>query len=424
MPTIRKLKGIEILDSRGRPTVKAVCMLDDGTVASASVPSGLSTGAAEAHELRDGDPTRYAGLGCRRAAANVSHQLDDGLKNRPFETQGDLDRAMLELDGTPQKSRLGANALLAVSVAFARAHAARRNVPLYQHFADMLGEPIRRFPRMTLNLFSGGKHGGEQVPIQDVLMVPASADTFDEGLVAASRVYHQAVRLIRRKYKMRWLTADEGGLAPPAASVDELIQLALQAISEADLEPGKDVCLALDVASTHFHRNGRYELGATPLSSDRMIERLGEWIDRYPIVSLEDGLAEDDWERWPQLLKKTGDRVLVLGDDLLCTNVDRITKAIELEACNALLLKVNQVGTLTESLDALRRARSAGWHVTTSVRSGDTEDDWFSDLAIGWSADQTKAGSLTQSERLSKYNRLLEIENQLHLPMIRWPQPA
>jgi enolase len=415
MSRIKELSALEILDSRGRPTVEAACELVGGAQARASVPSGASTGAAEAHECRDGDPRRYNGMGCRRAAENVCGEIREALIQRDFSTQLELDTALIGLDGTPHKSRLGANAILAVSIAFARAQALEHGLPLYQHFAAMLGEPIRHLPRLTINLFSGGKHAGGQVSIQDVLMVPIAASSIDESLVNASAVYQAAVTLINRKYGMRWLTADEGGLAPPAHSVEALLDDAIEAISAAGLIPGKDICLALDVASTHFYDDGQYHLDRQSLSSSKMIERVETWIDNYPIVSIEDALAEEDWEHWPLLRERLGKRAWILGDDLLCTNPQRIRRAIERNAANALLLKVNQIGTLSEALDALRLARSANWNVTVSVRSGETEDNWFSDLAVGWSGDHVKAGSLTQSERLAKYNRLLAIEAESEL---------
>jgi len=420
MPTIDHVSALEILDSRGRPTVSATCRLSSGAAASAAVPSGASTGAAEALELRDGDPARYGGLGCRKAVGHVNGEICRALQGRVVADQVALDGVLLELDGTPNKARMGANAVLAVSIAFARAQAIECGIPLYQHFAAMLGDPIRQMPRMTINLWSGGKHAGGQVAIQDVLMVPAAAATIDEGLVMASAVYQAAVRLVQRKYNLRWLTADEGGLAPPAASPEDLFDDALEAIQDAGLRPGADVCLALDVAASHFCRDGRYHLGGEPLSSGQMIDRLSGWLERWPIVSIEDGLAEDDWEHWPALRSAVGDRALVLGDDLLCTHPQRIARAVKENACNALLLKVNQVGTLSEALEAYRLARAAGWQVVISVRSGDTEDNWYSDLVVGWSGDQSKAGSLTQSERLSKYNRLLAIEAELHLPVRAW----
>jgi enolase len=420
MLTINDLSALEILDSRGRPTICATCRLGDA-IASASVPSGASTGAAEALELRDGDPSRYDGMGCLKAVGHVNGEIRRQLQGSSFDDQASLDRNLIELDGTPNKARLGANAILAVSLAFARAQALAQGVPLYQHFAAMLGQPIARLPRMTINLFSGGKHAGQQVSIQDVLIVPAAASSIADGLVAASAVYRAAVRLIQKKYGMRWLTADEGGLAPPADSPERLFDDALEAIRDAGLKPGVDVCLAVDVASSHFCHDGLYYPGGEPLRSMQMIDRLRRWVDDYPIVSVEDGLAEEDWDHWPRLREAIGSQSLVLGDDLLCTNPQRIVRAIECQACSALLLKVNQIGTLSEALQAHRLARRAGWQVIISVRSGDTEDNWYSDLAVGWTGDQTKAGSLSQSERLSKYNRLLAIEAELRLPVRGWP---
>jgi enolase len=421
MPRIKNLSGREILDSRGRPTVLATCTLEDGVSASASVPSGASTGTAEAFELRDGDAKRYRGLGCRRAAENIGGQLSDALVGRELAYQGELDRTMIALDGTATKSRIGANAILAVSVAFARACALSRGIPLYQHFADMQSARANGLPRLTINLFSGGKHAGQQVSVQDVLIIPMSARTIDEALVSAFDVYQVAADLILKKYGMRLLTADEGGLAPPCRSAEEMLGLAVEAIAKAGYTPGKDICLGIDVASTHFYQDGRYHLDGHVLDSAGMIRAIAQWLDRYPILSVEDGLAEDDWESWPDLRSTIAGRALTLGDDLLCTNSGRINRAIETNACDALLLKVNQIGTLTEALQANEQARAAGWAVTLSVRSGETEDDWAADLAVGWRADQFKNGSIRQSERLAKYNRLLEIEQITRWPLAKWP---
>ncbi len=421
MPSIERLTALEILDSRGRPTVRASCRLAGGAMGSASVPSGASTGAGEAWELRDRDPQRYGGWGCRLAVEHVNREIAQRVSANEFADQAQFDQTLIDLDATPNKSRLGANAILASSLAFARAVAQQRGQKLYEYFASLVGQPVRRFPRLTINLFSGGKHAGQQLAIQDVLIVPAAPTTVADSLVMASAVYQAAVRLIEAKYGMRWLTADEGGLGPPARSPEELLGDAVQSIRDAGLEPGRDVCLAVDVASSHFYRDGHYFLQSQPLTSSQMIECLGAWVDNYPIVSVEDGLAEDDWQHWPELCAALCDRVLVLGDDLLCTNPQRITRAAQALACNSLLLKVNQIGTLTEAVHAYHLARAAGWQIVVSVRSGDTEDDWFSDLAVGWSGDQTKAGSLTQSERLAKYNRLLEIEAELPRTIVAWP---
>jgi enolase len=421
MPTIERLSGREILDSRGRPTVLATCVLEGGVSASASVPSGASTGRAEAFELRDGNAKRYHGLGCRRAAANIGAELQDALVGREFDQTG-LDRTMIALDGTPTKSRLGANAILAVSVAFARACALSRRVPLYQYFADMMGSSLSTIPRLTINLFSGGKHAGQQVSVQDVLIIPMSTQTVDEALVAAFDVYQAAAELILSKYGMRLLTADEGGLAPPCRTAEEMLGLAVEAIERAGYSPGKDVFLGIDVASTHFYQNHKYHLDAEVLDSAEMIQTISRWLDHYPILSVEDGLAEDDWENWSALRRTIAGRALTLGDDLLCTNPLRIQRAVEGKACDALLLKVNQIGTLAEALQAYQQARAAGWSVTLSVRSGETEDNWAADLAVGWQADQFKNGSIRQSERLAKYNRLLEIEELTGWPLAAWPR--
>lgn len=420
MPKIRKLQAREILDSRGRPTVWARCELNTGASGAVSIPSGASTGAAEAWELRDGDLKRYRGLGCRRAVANIEGEIQHTLLGCTITDQRELDQILIALDGTPNKSRLGANAILAVSLAFARACAADKQIPLYQHFADLLGQPLRSLPRLTINLFSGGKHAGGQAPIQDVLIVPAAATTIDAGLATMYAVYQAAASLIKSKYGARALTADEGGLAPDFVDAESMLSDARQAIHDAGYEPGKEVSLALDVASSHFYQAGHYHLDS-PLTSSQMIETLAGWVDRYPIVSLEDGLAEDDWQHWPQLREKIAGRALVLGDDFLCTNPTRIRRAIESQAANALLLKVNQIGSLSEAMQALQLARTAGWKVTISARSGETEDDWLADLSVGWAGDQIKVGSITHSERLAKYNRLLQIEAETGLPLVAWP---
>ncbi len=416
MPVIARLSGSEILDSRGRPTVRAVCELADGTRAAASVPSGASTGVHEALELRDGGQRRYRGLGCRRAAAHIGGEIHRALSGRNLESQAELDEALIQLDATPDKSRLGANAILAVSIAYARAEAASRGIPLYRQFAAIAGTTPSRFPRLTINLFSGGKHAGQQVAIQDVLLVPSMA-SIDESLAATYEVFQCAASIVLERYGMRLLTADEGGLAPPFESTGAMIATAAEAIRAGGFEPGRDFSIAIDVAASHFYQNGRYEIDGLSLDGNGMIDHIRAWVDRYPIVSVEDGLAEDDWEHWPSLVNAIGDRSLVVGDDLLCTNPKRIERAIQSRACNALLLKVNQIGTLTEAAAAYRLARAAGWTVVISVRSGETEDDWAADLALGWAGDQFKNGSITHGERLAKYNRLLELERTISVPL-------
>lgn len=424
MSAIRRLTAREILDSRGTPTIEATCELTSGVRGRASVPSGASTGSAEALEMRDGDPARYRGLGCRQAAAHIDGELNQSLSGSDFGSQHQLDRAMVELDGTPKKTRLGANALLGVSLAYARAAATEAAVPLFEYFASLLNQPPRHMPRPTINLFSGGKHAGGQVPLQDVMIVPVSACTVETALEATYLVYQAAAELIRTEYQMRPLTADEGGLAPPFPDAECMLEDTVRAIRAAGFEPGRDIAIAVDLAASHFYGNGGYRLEGQVLDSASMIGRISGWLDRYPIISIEDGLAEEDWEEWSNLVQRIGRRVLVVGDDLLCTNPDRIRRAIESGAANALLLKLNQVGTLTEGLEAAQLAQSAGWKVCISARSGETEDDWLADLAVGWSGDYVKIGSITHSERLAKYNRLLAIESQTRLHFSPWPKDS
>jgi enolase len=421
MPRIERLAAREILDSRGRPTVLAQCFFAGGISGAASVPSGASTGTAEAVELRDRDPRRYRGLGCRKAVANIAGEINAALSGHTFDRQADIDAHLLKLDASADKSRLGANAILAVSLAFARAMAQARTMELWRYFAEIAGTEPHTIPRLTINLFSGGIHAGNQVAIQDVLIVPASSRTVDESLAMSWEIYQTAAEISLKRFGMRLLRADEGGMAPPFRTAEEMIETALEAIETAGYKTGADVAVAIDVASSHFYSPQGYRLGEEMLSADGMIQRLKAWVERYPLVSVEDGLAEDDWESWPRLLLAIGGKSLVVGDDLLCTKVARIQRAIDSSACNALLLKVNQVGTLTEAAQALHLARKAGWQVTLSVRSGETEDNWAADLAVGWAADQFKNGSLTQSERIAKYNRMLEIEMQTGFATSEWP---
>jgi enolase len=408
---IAHLTGLEILDSRGRPTVQATCTLESGAVGRVSVPSGASTGTAEAHELRDGDPTRYGGFGCLKAIAGIDGELNDALSNRAVATQEQLDRALVELDGTENKSRLGANAIVAVSLAFARATAVERNLPFYAHLAELTGCAARTLPRPEINLFSGGRHAGGQVALQDVLAIPTAARTVDQALTTMFDLYRAAASLALDRYGMRELTADEGGLAPQFPDVEQMLADATEVASEAR------VALSIDVAASHFYEAGRYVLDERALGADAMVERLLDWIRRYPIVAVEDGLAEDDWEGWAAFRSAAAGKVLVVGDDLLCTNPTRIRRAVKEEAVDAFLIKLNQVGTLTEAAEAHSLARAAGWRLVASARSGETEDDWLADLAVGWGADLIKIGSIRQSERLAKYNRLLAIERETHLPL-------
>lgn len=419
MPVIKAISALEILDSRGRPTIKVYCQFKYGVTASASVPSGASTGKAEAHELRDREEP-FNGLGCRKAVDLIEGEINDSLKGKEVASQEHLDDHLIQLDGTDNKVRLGANAILAVSLAFARAAAKTKGQPLYQYFSSLVSQTLKHLPRPTINLFSGGQHGGGQIPVQDLLIIPTQ-DTMMAVLDCAYRVYQSAADLCLKKYNMRALTADEGGLAPPFPSIDDLFRDAMEAINMAGYKAGKEVMLAMDVAASNFYREGAYHLGDRSANSQEMIDILYGWVAKYPIVSLEDGLAEEDWDHWPLLKQKISNQSLVVGDDLLCTNPARIEKAIKMDAADTLLLKVNQIGTLTEALKAYQLARKYGWQVTISARSGETEDNWLADLAVGWQGDQIKIGSITQSERLSKYNRLLEIEKETGLQIISWP---
>ena len=329
MLKIASIRALEILDSRGRPSLKAYVALSNGVKGAASVPSGASTGRAEAHELRDGDLSRYQGYGCMNAVQNINSEIAKELLDSPIIPQSQLDQVLINLDGTPNKSCLGANAMLAVSLAYARALANSQTIPLYQYFSSLLTVAEIRVPQLTVNLFSGGKHAGGQMPIQDVLIVPVSAQTTHEALRDVQAVYQAAVQLSLEKYGTRWLTADEGGLAPPFESIEAMFEDALQAIENAGMQAGKDIALALDVAASHFYIDGKYELVGQTLDGRAMVETLSSWVKNYPIISLEDGLAEEDWKHWPLLMEAIGDRCLVLGDDLLCTQTERIQKAID-----------------------------------------------------------------------------------------------
>ncbi len=407
---IKELDAWEVLDSRGRPTLSAQIFAENGLSGSVSVPSGASTGRAEAKELRDGG-RRFGGFGCRQAAANVRGAIRDAVIDQRFEDQDALDGLLLQVDGTPDKSRLGANAVLAVSLAFARTMAAQQGVALFDYFSSVLPNASPQLPELTINLFSGGKHAFGQVDIQDVLLVPSSEGMILEQLAKTYAVYQAAAAISAKRYQSRPLTAAEGGLAPPFESSAVMLATATEAIQAAGFEPGREMSLAVDIAASHFRdADGNYLLDGRRLAPIEMIGMLADWSKIYPLVSIEDGLGEEDWSYWPVLCRKLNPESLTLADDLTCTNPIRIRRAIEAEAANALLLKVNQIGTLTEAREAYLLARSAGWKVSVSARSGETEDTWLADLAVGWAADFLKAGSITQSERLAKYNRLVQIQ--------------
>ena len=423
--TISALDALEVLDSRGTPTVQAIVTLSDGTAGTARVPSGASTGAFEAHELRDGDPARYRGRGVRQAVAHVRGPIAARLKGMDPQDQAGVDRALIELDGTPAKQRLGANALLAASLACTDAAAALSRVPLFLHVAHLAGGSPR-LPLPMINLLSGGKHAGGQVDLQDFLIVPRGAASVARAMEMAHAVYMAALDLLQQRHGYQPLVADEGGLAPRLPSNEAMLEVCVAAIDRAGLRPLEDVALAVDAAATQFFRpgrdGGRYRLAVdrAELTPGALVERLAAWRDKYPILSIEDGLAEEDWIHWPLLQRRLGARCQVLGDDLFVTQTARIERGIRERAANSVLIKVNQVGTLTEALAALKLARETGWTAVVSARSGETEDCWLADLATGTGAGQIKVGSIARSERLAKYNRLLLLEH-LHpeLPFAR-----
>jgi enolase len=423
--TISALDALEVLDSRGNPTVQAWVTLSDGTSGTASVPSGASTGAFEAHELRDGDPARYGGKGVRRAVGHVRGPIAARLKGMDPQDQAGVDRALVELDGTPARTRLGANALLAASLACVHAAAAQARTPLFLHIARLAGA-APRLPLPMINLLSGGKHAGGQVDFQDFLIVPRGAGSVARALEMTHAVYAAALDLLRERHGYQPLVADEGGLAPRLPSNEAMLEVCVAAIERAGLRPLDDVALAVDVAASHFFRPGagaapgsapgagRYRLAVehADLTAEALVERLADWRAKYPILSIEDGLAEDDWAHWPGLQERLGARCQVLGDDLFVTQTARIERGIRARAANAVLVKANQVGTLTEALAAVKLARETGWTAVVSARSGETEDAWLADLATGSGAGQIKVGSIARSERLAKYNRLLLLEHR------------
>ncbi len=414
--TIARVHAREVLDSRGNPTVEVEVTCVGGARGRASVPSGASTGKHEAVELRDGDPRRFGGKGVRRAAANVDEQIAPRLAGRAVTEQQAIDRLLCELDGTPNKSRLGANAILGVSLACAQACAAVRGQPLWRSL-DRHG--TARLPLPMVNLISGGLHAGGNLDFQDFLLLPLGARSYSEALELTIRVYRSLGQVLTHRGFEGVLVGDEGGFGPRLKSNEQAIQLILEAIERAGLTPGRDAALALDVASSHFFHHGSYILRSArlgTLSAEEMVELLADWVERYPILSIEDGLAEDDWDGWRKLTADVGKRVQLIGDDLFATNPERLQRGIDTGAANAVLVKVNQIGTLTETLAVIALARSAGYNPVISARSGETEDATIADLAVATGAGQIKIGSIARSERLAKYNQLLRIEEDLGGP--------
>ena len=410
MARVSRLHAREVLDSRGLPALEAEVTLDDGSVGWAAVPSGASKGAHEAMELRDGALNRYGGRGVLRAVSSVKDRIAAAVVGLDASDQVTLDRLMLELDGTVDKSHLGANAILAVSLATAKASAMSRKLPLYRS----LGTGDLVLPTPMLNILNGGKHATGSTDFQEFMVVPAGFDRFREALRCGAEVY-QSLKGILHKRGLSTNVGDEGGFAPSLPSNEEAVGLILDAVEEAGYEPGVQCYLAIDAAASELYQDGTYLLArdGARLSSAELVDYYAKWVQRYPIASIEDGLAEDDWEGWSTLADRLGDRVQLVGDDLLTTNVRRIAQAVERQCANAVLVKPNQIGTLTETLDAIAAAEKVGWNSIISHRSGETEDTFIADLAVGAGAGQIKAGAPGRGERVGKYNRVLRIEEEL-----------
>ncbi|QKQ23838.1 phosphopyruvate hydratase [Candidatus Ruthia endofausta] len=408
---IKQIKAREVLDSRGNPTVEADVILDDGTIGSAMVPSGASTGQREALELRDGDKTRYLGKGVLKAVEFVNTEICDTLIGFSIADLSKIDQAMIDLDGTETKSRLGANAILAVSLAAAHANANRQHKPLYVSL-NQGGD--YKLPVPMMNIINGGKHANNSVDIQEFMIIPAGAPSFKEALRYGTEVFHYLKAVLEAR-GMNTAVGDEGGFAPDLASNEEAIKIILEAIDNAGYKAGKDIFIGIDAASSEFYKNGTYNLTSEnkSLNSEEFVDYLANWVENYPIISIEDGMDENDWDGWDLLTKKIGDKVQLVGDDLYVTNSRILKQGIERNIANSILIKVNQIGTLTETFQAMKMATDAGYASVMSHRSGETEDTTIADLAVATGCGQIKTGSLSKSDRLAKYNRLLRIEEEL-----------
>jgi enolase len=411
MPVIKGIKAREILDSRGWPTLEAEVVLSDGSSGRAAVPSGASTGRHEAVELRDGDTARFSGKGVLSAVANVNGTIATAITDLTADDQSAVDQILIELDGTTNKSKLGANAILAASLAVARAAASSKGQPLYRCLCD---SGSYRLPVPLLNILNGGRHAADSTDFQEFMVVPAGADSFSQALRMGAEVYH-SLKSILKDRGLSTSVGDEGGFAPALSSNKEALELIMQAISGAGYEPGRDCFLALDPAASEFYRDGKYILAreGLTLTSEQMVEFYVKWVADYPIISIEDGLAEDDWDGWHLLTQRLGNKVQLVGDDLYVTNIDRLRKGIELASSNSILIKPNQIGTLTETVAAAKTAKDIGWTAVVSHRSGETEDITIADLAVGLNTGQIKTGAPARTERTAKYNRLLRIEEEL-----------
>jgi enolase len=408
---IDRIHGRQVFDSRGNPTLEVDVHLESGVMGRAIVPSGASTGVHEALELRDNDAQRFLGKSVFRAAGHVNDLLNKELKGWDVSDQRALDHRMIELDGTPNKGKIGANAILGVSLAAAKAAAAARQVPLYQHLHDAKEYVI---PMPMIQIIGGGLHAGNIIDIQDFLVIPVKANSFAEAMEMTFNVYFATKKIFQQR-GMSVAVSDEGGFWPAFPSNETAMGVLTDAIAAAGYVPGTDVCIALDVASSHFYNNGMYKLSKDEreMRAEEFIAMQEDWVKKYPIISIEDGCAEDDWDGWVSMTKKLGDKIQLIGDDLFTTRVDRIAKGKELGAANAVLIKMNQIGTLTETLDAVEATRKAGYRPVVSARSGETEDTTMVDLCLATGAGQIKVGSITRSERLAKYNALLRIEEEL-----------
>ncbi len=413
-PKIAAVKALEILDSRGNPTVRVMVTLDNGIMGKASVPSGASTGENEALELRDGDSKRYGGKGVLKAVANVQEKIAPKLIGMEVYRQVEIDRLMLDLDGTPNKATLGANAILGVSMAVARAASLAAGLPLYQYLG---GPGSRRLPVPCMNIINGGAHADNSVDIQEFMVAPLGAPTYREALRYGAETFH-ALKGLLKKSNLATSVGDEGGFAPNLPSNEAAMEIIIQAIEKAGYQPGKDIAIALDSAASSFvtDKPDVYDLqksGAGMKTSDDMIAMAEEWVKKYPIVSWEDPLAENDWEGFRKLTGRLGDKIEIVGDDLFVTNTKYIARGIQEKSANAVLIKLNQIGSVTETIEAIAMCQEAGWRYFISHRSGETEDDFLADFAVAMNGGQLKTGSASRSERIAKYNRLLEIEAEL-----------
>ena len=411
MREIDSIFACETLDSRGNPTVEVEVLVQDGCWGRAAVPSGASTGVHEALELRDGDENRYGGKGVQQAVSNVNDVLAMELVGWPVTDQAGIDAFMLELDGTPNKERLGANAILGVSLAVAKAAANSLQLPLYRYIGGVHAHVL---PVPMMNILNGGKHAMDGPDLQEFMVMPVGAPTFGEALRWGSEVYHALKGVLKGQGKSTSV-GDEGGFAPSLRANEEAIEVILEAVEQAGYEPGTDIGIALDPAASEFFQDGKYVLKkeGRDLTGAEMVGFYADWVDKYPIISIEDGLDEDDWDSWVLMMERLGDKIQIVGDDLLVTNTERVQKAIELGACNSLLCKVNQIGSLSEAIAAVQLAQRSAWTAVVSHRSGETEDATIADLAVALNTGQIKTGAPCRSERVAKYNQLLRIEQEL-----------